>query len=54
MISAAREYTVDAHVIDPRIVVVPLNRVILDRAMALTTIPEMHDRLIVSTAMLRA
>jgi PIN domain nuclease of toxin-antitoxin system len=39
---------------DPRIMVVPLDRVILDRAMTLTTVPEMHDRLIVSTALLSA
>jgi len=39
---------------DPRILVIPLDRAILDRAMNLATIPEMHDRLIVSTALLRA
>jgi PIN domain nuclease of toxin-antitoxin system len=39
---------------DPRILVIPLDRVILDRAMTLAAIPEMHDRPIVSTALLRA
>jgi hypothetical protein len=39
---------------DPRILVIPLDRLILDRAMSLTAVPEMHDRSIVGTALLRA
>jgi hypothetical protein len=39
---------------DPRILVIPLDSAILDRAVTLTSVPEMHDRLIVSTALLRA
>jgi PIN domain nuclease of toxin-antitoxin system len=36
---------------DPRIVVVPLDRAILDRSFTLLTINEMHDRQIVATAL---
>lgn len=36
---------------DPRFVVVPLDRAILDRSHTLTAIPEMHDRLITATAL---
>ena len=39
---------------DPRILVVPLDRTTLNRAMTPSTIPELHDRLIVATALLRA
>jgi PIN domain nuclease of toxin-antitoxin system len=41
--------TVDA---DPRIVVVPLDRVVQHRTVTLTAIAEMHDRQIVATARL--
>jgi hypothetical protein len=34
-------------------IVLPLDRAILDRSHSLTTLPEMHDRLIVATALLR-
>jgi PIN domain nuclease of toxin-antitoxin system len=36
---------------DPRISVVPLDRAILDRALSLSAISEMHDRLIAATAL---
>jgi PIN domain nuclease of toxin-antitoxin system len=36
---------------DPRIVVVPLDRAILDRSLTLLSINEMHDRQIVATAL---
>jgi PIN domain nuclease of toxin-antitoxin system len=36
---------------DPRIFVVPLDRAILDRSLTLSAISEMHDRLIVATAL---
>ncbi len=36
---------------DPRLVLVPLDRSILDRSHTLTTISEMHDRQIVATAL---
>jgi PIN domain nuclease of toxin-antitoxin system len=36
---------------DPRIVVISLDRPILDRSLTLLTIPEMHDRLIAATAL---
>jgi PIN domain nuclease of toxin-antitoxin system len=36
---------------DKRIVLVPLDRAILDVAVGLTAVPEMHDRLIVATAL---
>jgi len=39
---------------DPRILLVPLDRAILDRSLTLTTISEMHDRQIVATALIRA
>jgi PIN domain nuclease of toxin-antitoxin system len=39
---------------DPRIVLVPLDRAILDRSLALTAVSEMHDRQIVATALMRA
>jgi PIN domain nuclease of toxin-antitoxin system len=35
---------------DPRIVLVPLHRALLDRSLTLTPLNEMHDRLIVATA----
>jgi PIN domain nuclease of toxin-antitoxin system len=35
---------------DPRIVVYPLTLQVLERSLSLTAIPEMHDRLIVATA----
>lgn len=37
---------------DPRVVVVPLDRVVLNRTLTLTAIEEMHDRQIVATALL--
>lgn|SRR5262249_5901537 len=36
---------------DPRIVLVPLDRTILTRSLALTALGEMHDRQIVATAL---
>lgn len=36
---------------DSRLVVVPLDRAILDRSLTLSAISEMHDRLIVATAL---
>jgi PIN domain nuclease of toxin-antitoxin system len=36
---------------DPRLAVVPLDRAILDRSHPLSAISEMHDRLIVATAL---
>lgn len=39
---------------DPRIQLVPLDRAVIDRSLSLTTVGEMHDRLIVATALLRA
>jgi PIN domain nuclease of toxin-antitoxin system len=39
---------------DPRIRFVPLDRAVIDRSLTLTAIGEMHDRLIVATALLRA
>jgi len=36
---------------DPRFVVVPLDRAVLDRSLALSAIPEMHDCLIAATAL---
>ena len=36
---------------DPRVVVTPLDRLVLDKTFNLTTIPEMHDRQIVATAL---
>jgi hypothetical protein len=39
---------------DPRVMLVPLDRAILDRSIALTAISEMHDRQIVATALQRA
>ncbi len=36
---------------DPRIVLVPLDRAILDRSLTLPAINEMHDRLIAATAL---
>jgi PIN domain nuclease of toxin-antitoxin system len=36
---------------DPRIVLVPLDRTILNVSVALTSIPEMHDRQIVATCL---
>jgi PIN domain nuclease of toxin-antitoxin system len=36
---------------DPRFAVVPLDRAILDRSLALSAISEMHDRLIAATAL---
>jgi PIN domain nuclease of toxin-antitoxin system len=36
---------------DPRITLVPLDRAILDRSLALSAISEMHDRLIAATAL---
>jgi len=41
--------TIDA---DPRVVVAPFDRVVLDRTLSLTAIVEMHDRQIVATALL--
>jgi PIN domain nuclease of toxin-antitoxin system len=38
---------------DPRIVILPLDRAILDRSLTLTAIREMHDRQIVATTLLR-
>jgi PIN domain nuclease of toxin-antitoxin system len=37
---------------DPRVIVVPLDRVVLDKTLSLTAITEMHDRQIVATALL--
>lgn len=37
---------------DPRIVVAPFDRIVLDKTLPLTTIAEMHDRQIVATALL--
>jgi len=37
---------------DPRVVVVPLDRTVLDKTVSLTAITEMHDRQIVATALL--
>ena len=42
----------DAVDADPRIVLVPLDRVALDKTLSLTAITEMHDRQIVATALL--
>ena len=39
---------------DPRITLLPLDRAILDRSLALIAVGEMHDRQIVATALLRA
>jgi PIN domain nuclease of toxin-antitoxin system len=39
---------------DPRIILAPLDREILDHSFTLTSIGEMHDRQIVATAMIRA
>jgi PIN domain nuclease of toxin-antitoxin system len=39
---------------DPRMIVMPLDRAILDLSFTLTSIREMHDRQIVATALLRA
>ena len=36
---------------DPRIILVPLDRPILERSLSLTAISEMHDRQIVATAL---
>jgi PIN domain nuclease of toxin-antitoxin system len=36
---------------DPRVVVTPLDRVVLDKTLNMTAIPEMHDRQIVATAL---
>ena len=37
---------------DPRVVVVPLDRTVLDKTVSLTAITEMHDRQIVATALI--
>lgn len=37
---------------DPRVVVVPLDRAVLDKTLTMTPIVEMHDRQIVATALL--
>lgn len=37
---------------DPRITIYPLDRAVIERSNALTTIGEMHDRQIVATALL--
>jgi hypothetical protein len=39
---------------DPRIVVIPLDRVVIERSNQITSINEMHDRHIVATALLLA
>lgn len=39
---------------DPRIIVVPLDRAILDLSLSLTSLNEMHDRQIVATALNRS
>ena len=39
---------------DPRIIVYPLDRTVLDRTLDLTEIPEMHDRQIAATALVLA
>lgn len=36
---------------DKRVVLVPLDRQILDRSISLTALPELHDRLIVATTL---
>jgi hypothetical protein len=37
--------------IDPRVVIVPLDRALLEMMLSLSTIKEMHDRQIVATAL---
>ncbi|MEW6299189.1 MAG: PIN domain-containing protein [Thermodesulfobacteriota bacterium] len=37
---------------DPRVIVVPLDRAVLDKTLTLAAIPELHDRQIVATALL--
>ena len=44
----------DAVDADPRVVVVPFDRVTLDKTLLLTAITEMHDRQIVATALVLA
>lgn len=36
---------------DPRVVVLPLDRTVLDKTLGMTAITEMHDRQIVATAL---
>lgn len=37
---------------DPRVIIVPFDRAVLDKTLSLTAITEMHDRQIVATALL--
>jgi PIN domain nuclease of toxin-antitoxin system len=39
---------------DRRVTVLPLHRIVLDRSLTMTSIREMHDRLIVATALVLA